>query len=48
MVPLFMSLYVVGFVLWAFWLGGELRTREVGKGDSNAAAAERKLIRSAA
>lgn len=24
---LFMVLYAVGFVLWAFWLGGELRTK---------------------
>lgn len=27
--PLFMTLYAIGFVLWAFWLGGELRAREV-------------------
>ena len=24
--PVFMLLYVVGFLLWAFWLGGDLRT----------------------
>lgn len=23
--PLFMALYAIGFVLWAFWLGGEFR-----------------------
>lgn len=25
--PLFMLLYAVGFVLWAFWLGGDLRAK---------------------
>lgn len=34
--PLFMVLYAVGFVLWAFWLGGELRTKEADSSIQNA------------